>query len=223
MASIIGTSIGFIVPATVGAAAATATILLLQPQSLQTIETRVEHETVREIVAKPDDTRLDRIEHELQVLRQNAAQSVVANAQEPAVPEDVSQPPDPEQEYAEQQQMKEDWLAQHALEATDVNWAYDAEQAIDLDLDRLKQAQWAGRDPMDFQVMGVNCRSNLCVVELGWNSVQTAVENGAYLAMHDYAQNCNVTVFGPAPEDIEANEPFVQELLFDCADFRATL
>ena len=223
MASIIRTSLGIIMPAAVGATAAAATIFMLQSQPLEISATQVEAEIVAEVAnGNRDDVRLEQIERELAMLklRTSKPESTTNTVDNVVVEAETFIPPlDPEQDYIEQQVMKDSWLNQYAMEAVDINWAYDAEQAIELDLDRLRLAQWAGRDQIDFEVMGVNCRSNICLVEVEWDSAQTAIENGGYLAMHDYAQSCAVTVFGPAPDAIEAGGPFVQEIIFDCADF----
>src|SRR5262249_48616079 len=132
-------------------------------------------------------------------------------------PDDLAPPPDPEQEYAEQQVLKHDWLTRHAREAVDTRWARGAEQDIDLGLDRLRQQEWASRNPIAFEIGGVSCRTSLCVAEVQWDSARTAGENGAYLATHDYAQNCTVTVFGPSPEELALEGPFLQKVFFDCA------
>jgi hypothetical protein len=174
-----------------------------------------------------DRARLDRVERELVLLRQGvaraaaeaqaAAENGAAEALATTDADDLAPPPDPEQEYVEQQAVKQDWLTRHAMEAVNASWAPGAEQDIEGDLDRLKDQEWAGRGPIRFEVVGVSCRTSLCVVEVAWDSARTAVEDGAYLATHDYAQSCIVTVFGPSPDEVESDSPFVQEILFDCA------
>jgi hypothetical protein len=206
----------------VGAVAAAATIAFFQAETPATVNEQVRAEQVRVIDASGlDRARLDRLEQELALLRQGAARK--AAPREEVSPSamtgshDLAPPPDPEREYAEQQGIKEDWLTRHAREAVNARWAPGAEQDIDLDLDRLRQQSWAGRNPIEFEIVDVSCRTSLCVAEVRWDSARSAVEKGAYLATQDYAQNCTVTVFGPSPEELGLKGPFLQKVFFDCA------
>jgi hypothetical protein len=222
MESTTRTRLNTILSAAVGAVAAAATIAILPTEPSRMAGERPGTERVREIgTSDVDRSRLERIERELALLRQRPAHEDAPReaAREHLTndAEDLAPPLDPEQGYAEQQVLKEDWLTRHALEAVDTKWARAAEQDIDLDLDRLKDQEWAGRGAIDFEVAEVSCRTSLCVVEVEWDSARAAVEDGAYLAVHDYAQNCTVTVFGPSPDEVEANAPFLQDILFDCA------
>jgi hypothetical protein len=222
MESITRSRLNTILSAAVGAVAAAATITILPTEPSRLAEERPRTERVREMdTSDVDRSRLERIERELAALRRRPAHEDAprdaAREHITTDAEDLAPPPEPEQGYVEQQVLKEDWLTRYAMEAVDTNWARAAEQDIDLDLDRLKDQEWAGRGAIDFDVTEVSCRTSLCVVEVEWDSARTAVEDGAYLAMHDYAQNCTVTVFGPSPDEVEANAPFLQDVLFDCA------
>src|SRR5262245_20514370 len=222
MASTIGTSFNAVLSAGVGAVAAAATIAFFQAESSATGNEQVRTEQVRVIGASElDRSRLDRLEQDLALLKhgttRQAAPRKEVSPSAMTAPDDLAPPPDPEQEYAKQQVIKQDWLTRHAREAVNPRWARGAEQDIDLDLDRLRQQEWARRNPIEFEIVDVSCRTSLCVAEVQWESARTAVENGAYLATHDYAQNCTVTVFGPSPEELDLQGPFLQKVFFDCA------
>ena len=219
MASTTGTRLNALLSATVGAVAAAVTIGFLQgehtPQPAEPAHVATVHSVGAGDAALD---RLERLERELAVLDrrifpQNAPSAELAVS--PSVEAEDPLPPDAEQEYAEQQAMKEDWLAGHAMEPVDPSWSRLAEQAIDLDLERLREQDWAGRGRIDFEVVDLSCRTSRCVVTVAWDSAETALANGPYLAMHDYAPGCKVTVFGPSVEQIAATTPFLQDVVFD--------
>jgi hypothetical protein len=222
MGSTTRTRLNTVVSAAVGAVAAVATIAIFPTPPSPRVDERAQTEAAPAVGASDvDRTRLERIEREIALLRGRAARDDTprdeATDHRPSDEKDLAPRFDPDEAYAEQQIAKEDLLARHAREAVDTSWARDAEREIDLDLGRLRDQEWASHGPVDFELVHVSCRTHLCVVKVEWESARAAVDDGAYLAMHDYAQECTVTVFGPSPEEIDTGAPFLQEVVFDCA------
>src|SRR5262245_1636987 len=116
MASTTRTSGSSVLSAAVGAIAAAATIAFFQAEPSPTVQDQgPPNGRVRVIGASElDRSRLDRLEQELAVLRQGAAREAAPREEvSPSAmtdPDDLAPPPDPAQEYAEQQIAKQDWL-----------------------------------------------------------------------------------------------------------------
>jgi hypothetical protein len=143
------------------------------------------------------DARLAQLERRLSEIERQPAPAVAGGP--PAAPADGTR------RYEQE-------IRNHDAEPADPRWAPGTNSLIETDLRSLAASG-------TFKVVGVDCRTQLCVADVQWPSPDKAGAEYVSLVHHLYPANCPRTMV--LPPAAEPGQPVTAKLLFECAEWRA--
>jgi hypothetical protein len=158
------------------------------------------------------NVRLRRLEQAVRDLEQGPVASQ-APGTSPAVADEDRQPLSVEEATAQETQR---WLRLEntfASEAPDRAWAGPTETNFRADFTHNSQGQ--------FQFKSVECRTTTCSAKVVWPNFSAAMTRGSDLVSAGFKVNCERTTTLPPPRVGDEDKPYVQTLMFLCADQRA--
>jgi hypothetical protein len=100
----------------------------------------------------------------------------------------------------------------HQAQRVDSTWSDEANRAIRGDL-----AALASRTGLD--IVDVDCRTDVCRIDLGWASYEQAQSNAGHLAEDIRSLNCAIHVPLPPP-DQDRTQSYQSAVYLDCARLR---
>lgn len=144
--------------------------------------------------------------------RLSSVEQQLANRAEPQALVPRAEPPlnaaDDEAEELEHRATRE---ANFSAQPVDPAWAPAVARSF--------QADFGAFEGANFRAGAVDCRTNVCVVPLTWDSYAAATAQAKDIVQHGYANNCTREILTPAPEG-DPRKPYTATVYFDCGNIR---
>jgi len=163
------------------------------------------YEVTNNISSNSVDLRISRLADRLKLLESADTPDKDTSANHATTETDRIKPSREERRNAREEVLS-NFRARFQSEPVDSQWSQAAATAIEADVITM------GHDGERFEAISVDCRSQLCAIEVEWPSRQEAINTASDLITHSYAYNCSRHYFLSETDEI----PYRSTVFLDC-------